>query len=80
MEVPLQLKKETFESRVKPVLTYGSQARSNPKRNMGKLSICQRNMERSILNIRITDKIRNTAIRNLTGFKDNVKNFNLQNI
>lgn len=73
MEIPQQLKKESFESSVISVLTYGSQTWSNPKRNMDKLSVCQRNMERSLLNIRLIHKIPNTTIKSLTGFKDSGK-------
>ena len=46
-----------FESAVLPVLTYGSQAWATIKSQMKKLQVTQNSMLRSILGIRVKDKV-----------------------
>ncbi|PZC72867.1 hypothetical protein B5X24_HaOG210392 [Helicoverpa armigera] len=53
-----------------PVLTYGAQTWSLTECQKSRLKVCQRAMERSLLGIKRTDRIRNTVIRSRTGVAD----------
>ena len=53
-----------------PILTYGAQTWSLTESQKSKLKVCQRAMERSILGVRRTDRIRNTELRSKTRIID----------
>lgn len=59
-----------FDSVILPVLTYGAQTWCNTAKSCSKLRVTQRSMERSLLKIRRTDRIRNTTVRSRTGITD----------
>ena len=53
-----------------PAMTYGAERWALSKHQEKKLSVAQRSMERSLLNITKRDKIRTDVIRSKTGVKD----------
>lgn len=59
-----------YDQCVLPVLTYGIETIVFTKRNIKKLKIAQRSMERRMMGITLQDKIRNTEIRKRTGVAD----------
>lgn len=65
-----KMKKKVFDSRVLPTLTYGCQTWSLSKHQMNRLTVCQRRMERSMLGIKLKDRIPNKEIRRRTGLAD----------
>ena len=65
-----QLKREVMDKCILPVLLYGSQTWSLTRKERESIMICQRKMERKILNIKLSDKIPNKEIRRRTGIKD----------
>ena len=68
--MPVKLKMKILETCTLPTLTYSSQTWALTNTQLNKLRVTQRAMERSILNIRKTDKIKNKNIRALTNIKD----------
>lgn len=68
--VPLKAKSKVFNSCILPVLTYGCQTWSLTSHNIRKLETCQHSMERSILNIKLKDKIKLGIIRRQTKITD----------
>ncbi|KAG7305046.1 hypothetical protein JYU34_010502 [Plutella xylostella] len=68
--VAINLKKKVMDSCILPSLTYACQTWSLSEANAKRITTCQRAMERSILGIRLKDKIRNEDIRERTGIKD----------
>jgi hypothetical protein len=68
--LPLFHKKRLFDACVLPVFTYGAQTWSLTEDSKEKLAIAQRSMERSMMNIRLSDKISNAKIRKITKVKD----------
>lgn len=69
-QVQLKAKSKIFNSCILPVMTYGCQTWSLTNYNIRKLKTCQHSMERSILKIKLKDKIRLGTIRNLTRITD----------
>nr|XP_049696607.1 uncharacterized protein LOC126054557 [Helicoverpa armigera] len=69
-DLPLSLKPKLVDMCILPVLTYGAQTWSLTECQKSKLKVCQRAMERSLLGIKRTDRIRNTVIRSRTGVAD----------
>ena len=69
-KIPINLKREVYESCVLPVTTYGLETLTFTKNNINRLKICQRAMERSMLGINFRDGIRNEDIRNRTRVTD----------
>lgn len=64
--IPLKDKTTVFNSCILPCLTYGAQTWALTKKQSTALRVCQNKMERSILNIKLRDKINLTNIRNRT--------------
>lgn len=69
-EIKLEIKKKVYESCILPCLTYGCQTWSLRKEDEERIAVCQRKMERSILGIRIADRVSNSTIRKQTKFID----------
>lgn len=69
-KLPIKLKKKVLDSCVLPCLTYGCQTWCLTEKTANKISICQRTMERSILNLKLSDKVKNTEIRKRTQVTD----------
>lgn len=69
-EISMDLKKSVFNSCILPVLTYGAQTWSIIRRQMSKLQVCQRRMERTILGVTLRDRIEKTEICQRTGVRD----------
>lgn len=63
-------KGKLFNTCVLPVLMYGSQTWALTKATTSHLACCQRAMERSMIGVRKTDRLRNTLIRNRTKVQD----------
>lgn len=72
-EVDINIKKKLYEVTILPSLSYGCQCWSLKKEDESKLAICQRKMERSMLGIKLKDKIRNKKIRKKTKLRDVVE-------
>ncbi|XP_063619671.1 uncharacterized protein LOC134792332 [Cydia splendana] len=68
--LPLTLKRKLLDMCILPILTYGAQTWSQTEKEKSRLEVCQRAMERSILGVRRTDRIRNTELRSKTGIVD----------
>ncbi|XP_063383590.1 uncharacterized protein LOC134669904 [Cydia fagiglandana] len=69
-DLPLCLKRKLIDMCILPILTYGAQTWSLTEALKSKLKVCQRAMERSILGVRRTDRIRNTELRSRTRVVD----------
>ncbi|CAK1591052.1 unnamed protein product [Parnassius mnemosyne] len=69
-QIPLKAKKKIFDSCILPIMTYGCQSWSLTKHNLRKLENCQHSMERSMLNIKLKDKIKLETLRNQTKIND----------
>lgn len=65
-EIKMSVKSKLYNTCVLPVLTYGCQTWALTKTQRKKLETCQTAMERSMLNLRKSDRIRNKVIRNRT--------------
>ena len=65
-KLPIALKRKLIDMCILPVLTYGAQSWSLTEQQKSKLKICQRAMERSIIGVKRTDRVRNTALRSIT--------------
>lgn len=72
-KIPMKLKRLAFNTCILPCLTYGSQTWTLTKDTIKKIQVCQRSIERSILNIRLSDRIRITEIKRRTKFIDTVE-------
>lgn len=68
--IPLTDKTTVFNSCILPCLTYGAQTWAFTNKQIRALGVCQNKMERSILNIKLRDKIKLTNIRSKTKVKD----------
>lgn len=64
------IKKKTFETCILPVLTYGCETWSTTLHHRERLAKCQRAMERSMLGLKIRDRVRNVDIRKRTKLTD----------
>lgn len=68
--VPLKAKSKIFNTCILPVMTYGCQTWSLTNHNIHKLETCQHSMERSMLSIKLKDKIKLNTIRKKTKITD----------
>ncbi|CAH2103439.1 unnamed protein product [Euphydryas editha] len=68
--IPLKDKAIVFNSCILPCLTYGAQTWALTEKQSIALRVCQNKMERSILNIKLRDKIKLTSIRSKTKVAD----------
>ena len=66
----IRIKSKLFNSCVLPVLMYGSQTWTLTQKNIGKLANCQHAMERSMLSVKKSDRLKNKVIRNKTKVHD----------
>ena len=73
MHLPMSLKRKFFNQCVLPAMTYGCQTWSLTKALVKKLETSQPAMERRMLNVKLKDRIRNTAIRQRTRVTDIVQ-------
>lgn len=64
--LPINLKTKIMNSSLLPCLTYGCQTWKFTTKVKQKINSCQRGMERSMLNIKKKDKVRNSNIRKVT--------------
>jgi hypothetical protein len=69
-EIPLNLKKETYNQCILPVLSYAAETWTLTKKQEQKIQVTQRRMERIMLGITLKDKKRNTWIRQQTKITD----------
>ena len=69
----ISTKAEILDKCVMPTLLYGYQTWSLTEKLRKQLQVCQRRMERKILNISLRDKIRNEEIRRRTNMRDVVE-------
>lgn len=65
-EMSINIKRKLYNACILPVLTYGCQTWALTKAKNNKLEVCQRSMERSMLNIKKSDRVRNAKIREKT--------------
>jgi Reverse transcriptase (RNA-dependent DNA polymerase) len=68
--LPMYHKQRLFDACVLPVFTYGCQTWSLNDSYKEKLAVAQRSMERSMMNVRRKDKVKNQKIRRSTQLKD----------
>lgn len=68
--IPLSSKKIVMDSDILPCLTYGCQTWTYDRKTQNKIQTTQRRMERSYLNIKLKDRVKNTDIRNKTKLHD----------
>lgn len=69
-QINIKTKKKLYETAIMPSLMYGCQSWSLRKEDEDRLAICQRKMERSMLNIKLQDRIKNIDIRRKTKICD----------
>lgn len=69
-EIPIKIKKKTFDSCILPCITYGCETWALTKLHRDKLVRCQRSMERTMLGLKLKDKVRSTDIRHKTKLTD----------
>lgn len=72
-KLPLGLKKKAFDSVVLPTLLYGCQTWPLTKTITNKLQVFQRSAERSMLGLKLTDRVRALDIRHKTKLIDAVE-------
>ena len=72
-EMPISLKRKTFNACIIPAMTYGCETWTLTKTIVHKLQVAQRAMERKILGIKITDKIPNEEISVKTNILNIIK-------
>ncbi|KAG6464168.1 hypothetical protein O3G_MSEX014327 [Manduca sexta] len=68
--INMHIKKKVYDMTILPCLPYGCQTWSLRKIDEEKLAISQRKMERSMLQLQLSDKVSNTIIRNKTKIAD----------
>lgn len=69
-DINIKIKSKLYNIVILPCLTYGCQTWSLRKKDENKLSVHQRKMERSMLGIKLLDKIKNSIIRKKTQVTD----------
>lgn len=69
-ELGIKIKKKTFDTCILPCITYGCETWALTKGHRDKLARCQRGMERSMLGLKLRDKVRNIDIRSKTKLTD----------
>lgn len=69
-EIPQCLKTRLFNQCVLPTMTYGAETWTLTQKTVHKMRVAQRAMERTMLGIRLQDRVRNTEIRRRTKVKD----------
>ena len=62
----IHMKSKLFNTCILPVLTYGCQSWALTQEMTNKLATCQYAMERSMLNVKKSDRLKNRVIRNKT--------------
>lgn len=62
-EIPTGQKFKVFNSCIIPIITYGCQTWGLTKKQHQKLNVCQNHMERSILNIKLRDRVKLSIIK-----------------
>lgn len=62
-EIDIKYKFKVLNMCIVPVITYGCQSWSLTKKHFKKLDVCQNSMERSVLNIKLKDKVKLTTIK-----------------
>lgn len=72
-QINLNIKKKVYETIIMPSLTYGCQTWTLRKEDEEKLAVSQRKMERSMIGIKLNDRISNINIRQKTKLYDIVK-------
>ena len=65
-ELHICFKSRLFNTCILPVLTYGCQSWTLTQEMTSKLATCQHSMERSMLNVKKFDRLKNDVIRNKT--------------
>lgn len=69
-DLSMTIKRRTFNNCILPCITYGSETWSLNQNHREKLRKCQRAMERSMLAIKLNDRIASTEIRDKTKVTD----------
>ena len=72
-KIPMSLRAKIINTCWLPILTYGAETWSTNKNIESKLAITQRKVERSMLGVKLKDKIKNKEIKSRTKFRDIVK-------
>lgn len=68
--VDIKIKQKVFDSCILPCLTYGCQTWTLTKKHEQMIEVAQRKLERSMLNIKITDRVPNLEIRKRSKISD----------
>ncbi|KAJ2938424.1 hypothetical protein O0L34_g12865 [Tuta absoluta] len=69
-QIPQNLKTRVFNQCVLPTLTYGAETWTLTRESLHKIKVAQRAMERSMLGIKLQDRVRNEEIRRRTRVVD----------
>lgn len=75
--IDVSTKKKIYEITILPSLTYGCQTWPVRKEDEDRIAICQRKMERSMLGLKLSDKITNVQLRRITKVMDAQKRIRL---
>ncbi|KAJ8729493.1 hypothetical protein PYW08_001074 [Mythimna loreyi] len=66
----IKIKKKTFDTCILPCITYGCETWALTKQHRDKLARCQKGMERSMLGLKLKDRVRSADIRQKTNLTD----------
>ena len=77
-DLGIHIKRKTFNTCILPCITYGCETWSLTKHHRDRLTKCQRAMERSMLGVKLKDKIRNIDIRSKTRVNDILTQIDMQ--
>lgn len=69
-DMPISLKRKTFNTCILPVITYGAETLTLTKATITKLQVAQRKMERAMIGVSLRDRVRNEDLRRRTGVQD----------
>lgn len=67
--VPIKDKRKVFDTCILPCLTYASQTWALTGKNLATLRTCQNSMERSVVGVKLRDRVKLQNIREITKFK-----------
>lgn len=69
-EMSIKIKKKTFDTCILPCITYGCETWALTKHHRDKLERRQKSIERSMLNLKLKDRVRSVDIRQKTKLTD----------
>ncbi|CAH2236574.1 jg15333 [Pararge aegeria aegeria] len=69
-DINISIKARLYDVAILPCLIYGCQTWTLRKADEEKIAVCQRKMERSMLGVKLSDRLNNQKLRKRTGVSD----------